>query len=304
MLKTIRQGDTGKEVFVARCLLGMEEFNDVFDEAMTEKVIAFQTEHNDNADGVIGKATWTALAESAPTVSTSKHKYGNYASAVQRLLNDDSVKVDGIYGSKTKAAVRAFQASVGLSADGIVGHNTWRAFICGDEAGEYVFKQPPNFKQYDSRWASKMYSNHGDKKQTMRSSACGPTSMADIVAELWDSKITPYDLAVKSMEWGCRTYDSGTSSTFFRKCADLYKASKYVTTSNIDTAINCLRTGGYVVVCFGKSKWTSNGHYCCLWKYDGTNFYVNDPASAKSTRAKGTYNEVKAARKGFYCFWR
>ena len=304
MLPTIRNGDTGQAVFVATCLTDDPDQRDVFDDDLERYVKAFQAEHDLTPDGIVGRSTWTALADTAPTVSTSKHKYGNYASAVQRLLNDDSVKVDGIYGSKTKAAVRAFQASVGLSADGIVGHNTWRAFICGDEAGEYVFKQPPNFKQYDSRWASKMYSNHGDKNQTMRSSACGPTSMADIVAEWWDSKITPYDLAVKSMDWGTRTYDSGTSSTFFRKCADLYKASKYVTTSNIDTAINCLRTGGYVVVCFGKSKWTSNGHYCCLWKYDGTNFYVNDPASAKSTRAKGTYNEVKAARKGFYCFWR
>lgn len=38
---------------------------------------------------------------------------------------------DGIFGSKTDAAVRAFQGSVGLKQDGIVGRDTWAAL---DEA--------------------------------------------------------------------------------------------------------------------------------------------------------------------------
>ena len=158
----------------------------------------------------------------------------------------------------------------------------------------------------------KMYSNHGDTSQTMASSACGPTSMADIVAQWWDVNITPYDMAQKSLSWGCRTNNSGTTGSFFKKCADLYKASKYVTTSSAKTAINCLMDGGYVVVCFGvgtkgKSsyqKWTKGGHYCCIWGYDGKYFYINDPASSSSSRAKGTYDEVVDARKGFYCFWK
>jgi len=40
-----------------------------------------------------------------------------------------SVVVDGIFGPKTDAAVRAFQGEKGLAVDGIVGPRTWSALI-------------------------------------------------------------------------------------------------------------------------------------------------------------------------------
>lgn len=228
-----------------------------------------------------------------------------------KSLNFDPGPIDGIFGTKTKAAVKAFQKERGLSVDGIVGRQTWTALGLM-EAPKYDNVQPPNFKQYDSRWGKKMYSEHNDKSQTMASSGCGPTAMADIVAAWWDPSITPYDLALKSLEWGTRTPNSGTSSTFFRKCANKYNAYKYLTRSSLDDAINCLAEGGLVICCFGPGtkgkagyqKWTKGGHYCCIWKWDGEYFYINDPASASSARAKGTRTEVANTRKGFYLFWR
>lgn len=47
---------------------------------------------------------------------------------LQELLNAlgyDCGSVDGIFGSKTKAAVLAFQKANGLGVDGIVGPLTW-----------------------------------------------------------------------------------------------------------------------------------------------------------------------------------
>ena len=57
-------------------------------------------------------------------------KFGSTGSAViklqQRLrdLGFNPGAVDGVFGENTKAAVKAFQRSVGLQDDGIVGSNT------------------------------------------------------------------------------------------------------------------------------------------------------------------------------------
>lgn len=51
---------------------------------------------------------------------------GQLVRGLQTTLNalgagGDALTVDGIFGAKTEAAVKAFQASVGLADDGIVG---------------------------------------------------------------------------------------------------------------------------------------------------------------------------------------
>ncbi len=50
---------------------------------------------------------------------------------LQQLLRarNHPVAVDGIFGPLTEAAVKAFQQSKGLTADGIVGPNTWPKLV-------------------------------------------------------------------------------------------------------------------------------------------------------------------------------
>ena len=49
--------------------------------------------------------------------------------AMLNLRGYDCGKVDGIFGSKTEDAVRRYQKDNGLTADGIVGKNTWRKLL-------------------------------------------------------------------------------------------------------------------------------------------------------------------------------
>lgn len=61
----------------------------------------------------------------------------NQVGTLQILLNaygyrdsdGDILEVDNDFGEATEYAVRAFQRANGLSADGIVGFNTWTALL-------------------------------------------------------------------------------------------------------------------------------------------------------------------------------
>ncbi|BAZ49779.1 hypothetical protein NIES4103_23910 [Nostoc sp. NIES-4103] len=53
---------------------------------------------------------------------------GDDVEFLQRFLNADDfgpLAEDGVFGSKTEAAVKKYQSSRGLTADGIVGPKTW-----------------------------------------------------------------------------------------------------------------------------------------------------------------------------------
>lgn len=304
MLPTIRHESTGDAVKVAQYLTGYAPLgtaSGTFDAAYVSHVCTWQRNNGLSPDGVIGADTWRKIAGKASTVSTSRNKTSAATCAVQILL--DGLTVDGIFGSKTKHAVAAYQAAKRLTADGICGQKTWSALITGEpeSAPSGAFVQPKDFKQYDSRWGSKIYTSTGNQKQTMRSSGCGPTAAANVVATLKDGSVTPWTLAQIAMDKGYRTSNNGTAWSFFKYLASIYGFSKFVQTSNLTTLKACLDGGGYVVCSMGKGYWTSGGHYITAWKYDSSYIYCNDPAS--STRKKQNQSDFAKQRKQFFCFW-
>ncbi len=139
--------------------LGQLKADGVFGPQMTATVKAFQKQFNLTADGVVGRSTWykisyiyvsvkdlaelTSEGETASgtlsdgTWNGTTLRQGSTGAAVEQLqfwLNTlaqyesalPSVAVDGIFGSGTAAAVRAFQRRYGLTVDGVVGRTTWK----------------------------------------------------------------------------------------------------------------------------------------------------------------------------------
>ena len=137
----------------------------IFGDSTTKAVVAFQTAKSLTADGVAGSATMAALnsayqggTTSGGTVTApadiSKDqitilpgeqpaayptiKYGAEGDAVERLqtrlkeLGYFDGTVGGNFGTITRSAVMAFQAAANLTADGIVGSDTWTALYASN----------------------------------------------------------------------------------------------------------------------------------------------------------------------------
>ena len=170
--RTIRRGDSGPDVTYLQQRLQAHgqsvSVDGIFGGGTEAQVMNFQRSHGLPADGVVGPNTWRAL-DAAPsgvpsTPSTPSSGGGGTPSSgtpaahptlsigsqgpavqhLQQLLIDDGATLvaDGFFGQKTASAVRAFQSTHGLTADGVVGPATWAALeppgSCRRSADELV----------------------------------------------------------------------------------------------------------------------------------------------------------------------
>ena len=134
---------------------GIPYTNAAFDAPTEEAVKAFQKIFNLTPDGIVGKSTWykikeiyagvkrlNELAGEGLTITEAQRVYpnalvpGTAAEAVRTVQyylsflsfffeNIDFVPLTGVFDAETEKAVRAFQETYGLNADGIVGRQTW-----------------------------------------------------------------------------------------------------------------------------------------------------------------------------------
>lgn len=165
------------------------------------------------------------------------------------------------------------------------------------------------YSQADSRWANKPYTSTGNKSQTMKSSACGPTCAAMIVSSS-KGAILPTTMAQLFVDNGYRTRDNGTAWAAFPFVADYFDFNEYHTTSNFNTMLNYLKQDKnkdgiadyFVVVSVGSGAFTTGGHYIVLIEDVGSLIGGLDPFnySGKYTTASRRDAHITVSGNKFY----
>ncbi|KQX86213.1 peptidoglycan-binding protein [Streptomyces clavifer] len=136
---TQKSGSSGAQVKAVQKLLNDQGYqagavDGAFGTATKSAVQAFQTARRLTADGTVGPKTWTALLSAGTTPTLVKGGSGDAVKRLQRALTaalGSTVAVDGAFGSATDTAVRGYQSSRGLTADGSAGPDTWAALQSG-----------------------------------------------------------------------------------------------------------------------------------------------------------------------------
>jgi peptidoglycan hydrolase-like protein with peptidoglycan-binding domain len=104
----------------------------VFGPATKAAVKQFQDGEGLVVDGVVGPATWHALPDGGPMPTLQEGSTGAVVHSLQTVLTNGAGEwgtgpgpIDGDFGPRTKASVKALQTWGGVGADGIVGDRTW-----------------------------------------------------------------------------------------------------------------------------------------------------------------------------------
>jgi len=157
MPSTMSLGSTGDDVkrlqrVLARHLLWnpFGPINGNFDVGLQTAVKDFQQSHGLTIDGIVGPATWTALPayrEASPTLQQGS--LGPGVAWLQKALSGADVAIsfsgytgaiDGIFGPATETAVRALQTWAGITVDGVVGDQTWFAWMTPGSAQQLTLE--------------------------------------------------------------------------------------------------------------------------------------------------------------------
>lgn len=139
----LKEGSTGADVRKLQQNLTTLKYyagaiDGVFGANTKNAVVKFQQQNAVNVDGVVGYETEAAILRSVWISQQQTLKQGSEGTNVrnlQGLLHGASeigqgdfgiTKIDGVFGTNTKAAVIKFQQKNNLTADGVVGASTWK----------------------------------------------------------------------------------------------------------------------------------------------------------------------------------
>ena len=107
--------------------------NGIFDSQTETAVKDFQQGAGLVVDGIVGPLTWNALPDGGPMPTLQEGSTGDVVRSLQTVLTNGAVGqwvttpqgIDGDFGPHTRASVEAFQSWGGVTADGVVGDQTW-----------------------------------------------------------------------------------------------------------------------------------------------------------------------------------
>jgi peptidoglycan hydrolase-like protein with peptidoglycan-binding domain len=135
-LKTVlHQGSRGNAVRALQVALAIKPYDGEFGPITLKAVKAFQTSRHLHPTGVVDAATWAQVQQVAyPLLAyrTVVLKQGSKGAVVKVLQKELKVVVDGEFGPKTAAAVKALQKSAHLASTGVVAVKTWIALEARD----------------------------------------------------------------------------------------------------------------------------------------------------------------------------
>lgn len=133
----LREGSRNNFVYLLQFILNNDygynlSVDGIFGNNTLSAVRDFQSNNGLTVDGLVGNNTWTFLLNLPPYPLLREGARSSYVRFLQNLLQSKFIptgNIDGIFGSQTLNAVRAFQQENNLTVDGIVGDNTWNALI-------------------------------------------------------------------------------------------------------------------------------------------------------------------------------
>ena len=173
-------------------------------------------------------------------------------------------------------------------------------------------KQPVSYMQTDPRWSNVDYSAKGEST-TIGKSGCGPTCMAMVIATWADQTVTPVETCAWALRKGYKAVNQGTYYSYFTPQGAVYGLEvEQINWSNLRnlsasaaapyhaTALEAAQRGDLVIACMGKGLWTSSGHFILLWDVQGDTAYINDPASTRTERTRGSWARLKREVKYYF----
>ena len=194
---------------------------------------------------------------------------GEVVELVQRMLNEKGYacgSADGIFGAKTESAVKSYQKAKGLSADGIVGNNTYAklfadSLLKNGNRGELVKQCQTmlNQKGYSPGGADGIFGSNTEKAVKALQGAAGLTVDGKVGKNTWTALVgtggtsgsasVPTSAHFKLSEFKCKD-GTAVPAKYYANCQKLMNLLEEIRAACGNRAITV--TSGYRTESYNK----------------------------------------------------